>query len=114
MTGSSLREAARAAAREIGANKFRSALSFLAVSVGVASLLYSLAQTQGMRQELDRNLDLMGPGRLTVSAKRNYTSKGLSRGLTLDDADALRAEIPDLYMVSPYSDNWGVESWDGR
>ena len=100
-------EALRAGAREIYANKFRSALSFAAVSVGVASLLYTMAQTQGMKEALEKNLELMGPGRLTIEKKRNYTSKGLSQGLTYGDALALRRELPDLYMVEPESTNWG-------
>lgn len=98
-----LREAFRAGAREIAGNKFRSALSFTAVSVGVASLLYTMAQTRGMQEALDRNLALMGPGRMRIEKKRNYESKGLSLGLTYGDAQALRREIPDLYMVEPRS-----------
>ena len=111
-------EALRAGAREIYANKFRSTLSFAAVSVGVASLLYTMAQTQGMKEALEKNLELMGPGRLTIEKKRNYVSKGLSQGLTYNDALALRRELPDLYMVEPQSTNWsklvhGRSSVDG-
>jgi len=98
-----LREAFRAGSREIIANKFRSALSFTAVSVGVASLLYTMAQTRGMEEALEKNLELMGPGRMTVEAKQNYVSKGLSSGLTYSDVLALRRELPDLYMVEPRS-----------
>lgn len=109
-----LGEAARASAREIAANKFRSALSFAAISVGVASLLYTLAQTRGMQDALAKNLKLMGPGRLTISDKQNYKSKGLSPGLTLADAEALKAELPDLYMVAPRSANWGADMVSGK
>ena len=98
-----VREAFRAGAREIYANKFRSTLSFTAVSVGVASLLYTMAQTQGMKEALEKNLELMGPGRMSVSPKNNYTSKGLTPGLTYGDALALRRELADLYMVEPRS-----------
>ncbi|MCR4294330.1 MAG: ABC transporter permease, partial [Elusimicrobia bacterium] len=109
-----LREAFRAGAREIAANKFRSALSFTAVSVGVASLLYTMAQTRGMQEALARNLELMGPGRMTVEKKRNYVSKGLSSGLLYADALALRRELPDLYMVEPRSSSWGTKLVHGR
>lgn len=109
-----LGEALRAGAREIFANKFRSALSFTAVSVGVASLLYTTAQTRGMQEALDGNLELMGPGRMTVAKKRNYVSKGLSGGLTYSDALALRRELPDLYMVEPHSNSWGTKLVFGR
>ncbi len=99
-------EALRAGFREIRANKFRSALSFTAVSVGVASLLYTLAQTRGMQEALEKNLELMGPGRLTLDEKDNYKSKGLSPGLTYADAKALREELPDLYMVDARATGW--------
>ncbi len=98
-----VREALRAGGREIIANKFRSTLSFTAVSVGVASLLYTMAQTRGMQEALERNVVLMGPGRIAISAKNNYKSKGLSPGLTYADAVALKRELPDLYMVQPIS-----------
>lgn len=101
-----LSEAWRAAAREIAANKTRSALSFAAISVGAASLLYCSAQALGMRSMLAQNISLMGPGRLTVERQSAYISKGLSRGLTLDDVEAIRKAFPDLYMVAPYSMNW--------
>ncbi len=107
------REALRAGAREIGANKFRSALSFTAVSVGVASLLYTMAQTRGMQEALEKNLELMGPGRMTIEKKRNYKTKGLSLGLTYSDALALRRELPDLYMVEPRSAR-GLKLVSGR
>jgi putative ABC transport system permease protein len=97
-------EAARAGSREIATNKVRSVLSFSAIAVGVGSLLYTLAQTRGMKQELKKTMDLMGPGRITVEGKRDYVSKGLSRGLTADDAEAIAAELPGLYMIYPKAD----------
>ena len=62
-----LGEAVRAAAREIRVHKVRSLLSLSAISVGTASLLYTLAQTRGMQETLKRNLELMGPGALTIT-----------------------------------------------
>ena len=99
-------EAARASWRELSANRSRSALSFAAVSVGVASLLYTAAQTRGMQLELERNVELMGPGRLTVEKSREYISTGLSPGLTMGDVQAIREELPELYMVDAQSEDW--------
>jgi len=101
-------EAGRTAAREIRVHKIRSLLSFSAISVGAASLLYTLAQTRGMQESVRKNLKLMGPGALTISAKEHYTSRGLSKGLTGADADAIRAEMPELYMVSPTARDWNA------
>jgi putative ABC transport system permease protein len=61
-----------------------------------------------MQKALERNLELMGPGALTISAKEHYVSRGLSKGLTRADADAVRAEMPDLYMVSPTARTWNA------
>ena len=110
-----LGEAARAAAREIRIHKLRSLLSFSAISVGAASLLYTLAQTRGMQQAVSRNLELMGPGALAIEHKRDYVSRGLSKGLTVDDAQALRAQMPALFMVSPTAQSWNADlTYEGR
>ena len=110
-----LGEAARAAAREIRVHKVRSLLSFSAISVGCASLLYTLAQTRGMQDAMRRNLELMGPGALSVSRRAHYEGRGLSKGLTTGDADAIRAELPGLYMVSPTANTRGADMrFEGR
>ena len=110
-----LGEAARSAAREIRVHKVRSLLSFLAISVGAASLLYTLAQTRGMQDATRRNLDLMGPGALSIEHSSHYEGRGLSKGLTVGDADAIRAEVPGLYMVSPTANSWGADAmFEGR
>jgi putative ABC transport system permease protein len=109
-----LGEAARSAAGEIRVHKVRSLLSFLAVSVGAASLLYTLAQTRGMEREVARNLELMGPGALEVTARSDYKGRGLSKGLTYDDALAIRAAMPELYMVSPSASTWQEPNYDGK
>jgi hypothetical protein len=63
-----LAEAFRTGGREIRLHKVRSALSFFAVAIGVASMLYTFAQTHGMNQELGKAITLIGPGRLDIEA----------------------------------------------
>ena len=99
-------EALRTSAREIRAHKARSALSFSAVSIGIASMLYTFAQTHGMNQQLVKAIELVGPGRLNIEAKDDYVSKGLSPGLTADDADDIRRSLPELFMVCPTARHW--------
>ena len=101
-----LAEAFRTGGREIRLHKVRSALSFFAVAIGVASMLYTFAQTHGMNEELGKAITLIGPGRLDIEAKKDYISKGLSPGLTWDDADAIRRDLPGLYMVYPSVTHW--------
>ncbi|MBI3566418.1 MAG: ABC transporter permease [Elusimicrobia bacterium] len=102
-------EAVRSAAREIRVHKVRSLLSFSAISVGAASLLYTLAQTRGMQEASRKNLEMMGPGALQVERAPHYEGKGLSKGLTIGDAEAIRAQFPELYMVSPRAQTWARE-----
>ena len=96
--------------REIRSNRARSILSFSAVSVGIASLLYSFAQVRGMSVELGKAIELMGPGRMTIKAKQDFTPKGLSQspGLTSDDADEI-ARLPGLFMAYPKASGWGLD-----
>jgi putative ABC transport system permease protein len=109
-----LGEAFRSAAREIRIHKVRSLLSFSAISVGAASLLYTLAQTRGMQEATRRNLELMGPGAMAVEHASHYEGKGLSLGLTVGDAEAIRAEVPGLAMVSPTAETWSRFVLEGR
>lgn len=102
-----LAEAVRSAAREIRVHKVRSLLSFSAISVGAASLLYTLAQTSGMQRAMARNLEMMGPGALLVQPGGHGEKRGLSPGLTVQDADAIRSQFPELYMVAPTAQSWG-------
>lgn len=104
-----LGEALRSAAREIRVHKVRSLLSFSAISVGAASLLYTLAQTRGMQEASQKNLEMMGPGALQIERAPHYEGKGLSKGLTIGDAEAIRVQFPELYMVSPRAQTWARE-----
>src|SRR5439155_14887513 len=60
----------------------------------------------GTMNRYDDALRLAGPGRLTVSVKQNYVSKGLSPGLTYGDAREIRRQYPELFMVSPVNESW--------
>lgn len=101
-------EAVRTAWLEISSHKMRSFLSFFAISIGTASILYTFSQVSSTYKSIDANLVLMGPGRINIKKKENYISKGLSPGLTSDDADEIRRVMPELYMVYPMQDAWGT------
>ena len=96
-----VRELARTAWAEISVHKSRSALTCLSLAVGVAAMLFTFSQTSGVMRRYDDALQLYGPGRLTASARQGYKSKGLSPGLTMDDAAELRRTFPGLHMVYP-------------
>ncbi|MBI3566417.1 MAG: ABC transporter permease, partial [Elusimicrobia bacterium] len=91
----------RGALVEIRAHRVRSALTCVSLAVGVAAALYTLAQVSSIRRRYESARQLAGPGRLEVRRKWSANARGLSKGLTYDDALAIRAAFPDLYMVSP-------------
>jgi putative ABC transport system permease protein len=103
----------RSALVEIRAHKTRSALTCLSLAVGVAAALYTLSQTASVDKEFRTAMDLAGPGRIEITAKRGYVSRGLSNGLTADDARSIRTHFPELYMVSPYAYGWSTKLTHG-
>ncbi|MEK9144543.1 MAG: ABC transporter permease [Elusimicrobiota bacterium] len=102
-------ESVRTGFLEIRSHKMRSFLSFLAIAFGVAAILYTFAEVHQMSSRRQKAFDLAGPGRLEIKEKQEYVSRGLSRGLTLADALAIRAAMPDLHMVSPLASRWGTK-----
>jgi len=101
-------ELARSSFTEIRAHKTRSAMTSLSLAIGIAAMLFTFSQTAGMMKRYDDALRLAGPGRLVVSQKQNYVSKGLSIGLTYQDALEIRRRYPELHMVSPHIRSWGT------
>jgi putative ABC transport system permease protein len=103
----------RSAFIEIRAHKVRSALTCVSLSIGVAAALYTLSQVADLSRRYAGAMRVVGPGRLQIDRKSGYIPKGLSKGLTLADARALRALFPGLYMVSPVVSRGGVKFSDG-
>jgi putative ABC transport system permease protein len=99
-------ELGRSALVEIRAHKTRSAMTSLSLAIGIAAMLFTFSQTAGMMKRYHDALRLGGPGRLNVSQKNNYISKGLSPGLTYLDALEIRRQFPELFMVSPVNESW--------
>lgn len=103
-----LSELGRSALVEIRAHKTRSAMTSLSLAIGIAAMLFTFSQTAGMMKRYNDALRLAGPGRIEVSQKNNYKSKGLSPGLTYGDALEIRRQYPELFMVSPTISSWGT------
>lgn len=103
-----LRVALRTGATEIRSHKVRSLLSLFAISIGAATILYTWVQTEGSMRESREGLKLLGPGAMVIARNEaaEQVFKGLSAGLTLEDAEAIRAAFPALTMVSPVQESW--------
>ena len=99
-------EALRTGYAELWAHKMRSFLSFIAISIGTASFMYTFAMIAGSNKRLQAALELAGPGMMTVEMKESYNTISTDNTqsdnhITYQDTIALRRNMPWLYMVSP-------------
>ena len=105
-------ESLRTGTLEIFNNKLRSFLSFLSISVGVISILYSITLIYSIRTRTQKALEVAGPGRIVVKMKDRWNSssdmekKQARESLTLEDALALESRYPELFMTSPMLRKW--------
>ena len=96
----------RIALQALARNKLRSALTALGVIIGVGSLIALLGVGHGARAEVEAHVASLGqnviqisPGSITKSAVK--LGLGSSGALTVEDAVAIKDEIPDAVGVSP-------------
>ena len=95
----------RIALRALGSNPLRSLLTMLGVIIGVGAVVAMVAIGQGARQNVTERVQALGSNLLTVFAGVAQFG-GVARGdavqtLTIDDAEAIRREVPGVTGVSP-------------
>ena len=96
----------RGAIRTLRANPLRSSLTMLGIIIGVAAVIAVLAVGAGAQQTVIDELRNIGANLLMISpgsAKSSGARLGgdTQAGLTLGDADAIRAELSGLLSVAP-------------
>ena len=89
----------------IARNKMRSALTILGIVIGVACVIAMVAVAGGASQSIQAQIDALGsnflmifPGAVTQSGARIFSGQST---LTVEDADAIRADCPSVAYVSP-------------
>ncbi|MEA2341155.1 MAG: putative transport system permease protein [Solirubrobacteraceae bacterium] len=105
------RETLRVAFAGIAANKLRSGLTILGLTIGVASVIVLLAVGTGSKKAVQAGIDALGSNVLLVSTQSGPGGPGFFRrgggggGLTLTQADATalqdRFNAPDVKSASP-------------
>jgi putative ABC transport system permease protein len=112
------------ALRSLGRNKMRSALAVLGVTIGIAAVVLIVAvgqagseRAQDELQKLGDNLVWIEAGSRNVAGLRTGTHGTTS--LTLEDAEAIRREVPLLTRMSPQIDGtvqivYGNRNWTTR
>ncbi len=100
-------EGVRVALDAIRAHKMRSFLTMLGIIVGVAAVIAMLALGEGARRQVEQSIKSLGTNLLYVrpgSVRRGAVRLGAGtvRNLTLEDAEAIRAECPSVADLAPY------------
>src|SRR5665213_1246593 len=94
------------ALRALRRNKLRSSLTALGIIIGVASVVAMVALGNGAQARIESQISALGQNLLTIfagSRRAGGVNSGLgsASALTLEDADAIRREVPDVVAVSP-------------
>jgi macrolide transport system ATP-binding/permease protein len=107
-----------AAARALGRNKMRAALTMLGIFIGVAAVITMVAIGDGARYSVQRQIESLGSNLLLVVPGAT-TSNGVRAGfgsastLTVEDADAIRKEDSAVALVS-YVDRQSAQAVNGN
>lgn len=102
-----VKESALMALDTLRANKLRSSLTILGVSVGVVTIIFMVSIIQGLNRAFADQIESLGSN--TIFVAKFEPSFGRPPGpdeihrkdLTMDDAEALRRDAPSIAGVSP-------------
>ncbi len=102
-----VKESALMAFDTLRANKLRSLLTILGVTVGVVTVIFMVSIIQGLNKAFAQQIEALGSNAIWAtkfdpSFGHQPTSEEIHRkDLTLEDADAIRNEAPSVLSVSP-------------
>ena len=102
-----IKESALMAFDTLRANKLRSLLTILGVTVGVLTVIFMVSIIQGLNKAFAQQIEALGSNAIWAtkfdpSFGHQPTSEEMHRkDLTLEDADAIRNEAPSVLSVSP-------------
>lgn len=107
MTLDDVKESAAMAFDTVRANKLRSSLTILGVSVGVITVIFMVSIIQGLNKAFADQIESLGSNTIFVSkfdpsfGRPPKTEELHRKELTMEDADAIRREAPSIVEVSP-------------
>jgi putative ABC transport system permease protein len=96
----------RIAFKALGRNKMRTALTMLGMIIGVGAVITLVAMGNGATSVIEDQIKGAGTNMITVNAG-NFTQGGARGGsgsattLTVDDAEAIRDEVPGVQYLAP-------------
>src|SRR5919107_6165988 len=107
MSFDDVKESAKIALSTLRANKLRSSLTILGVSVGVITVIFMVSIIQGLNRAFAEQIESLGSNTIFVSkfdpsfGRMPSAEERQRKELTWEDADALRREAQSLASVSP-------------
>src|ERR1043166_9295398 len=102
-----IKESALMALDTLRANKLRSSLTILGVSVGVLTVIFMVSIIQGLNKAFADQIESLGSNTIFLSkfepsfGKPPGPDEIQRKDLTMEDAEALRTEAPSIAGVSP-------------
>ena len=107
MTFDDVKESGRMALDTVRANKLRSGLTILGVTVGIVTVMFMVSIIQGLNKSFAEQIESLGSNTIFVSkfapsfGRPPSQEERQRKDLTVADADALRAEVQSAVGVSP-------------
>jgi putative ABC transport system permease protein len=93
------------AVRALRRNAMRTALTALGLIIGVAAVIVMVAIGNGARASIENQIKSAGTNIITVNAGAGFGpvrgGAGATTTLTVDDAEAIRQEVPGVRYLSP-------------
>lgn len=108
MTFADVTESAYMAVDTVRTNKLRSSLTILGVMVGVVTVMFMVSIIQGLNKAFAAQIESLGSNTIWAtkfdpSIGHQQTDEEIHRPeLTIEDADAIRAEAPSIADTSPF------------
>ncbi len=106
----------RSGFKTLAANKVRTALSMLGILIGVAAVVAMLALGRGAQKAIESQLSSLGsnllvlwPGAIQSGGVRQQS--GTVTRITLEDAQAIRAQVAQVVDTSPNVNGRGQLTW---
>jgi len=94
------------ALRALKRNKMRTVLTMLGIIIGVSAVISAVGITNGAKSQVEAQIASLGQNVIlifsgSVSRGGVHTGWGSAGTLSVEDADAIRREIPGVSLVSP-------------
>jgi len=103
--------------RSILANKMRTALTMLGIIIGVAAIIAMLSLGEGAKKQVMESISRFGTNQLKVrpgAARLGHVRTGSVENLTMDDAEAIKREVPGIRSISPSVGSTGQLKYANR